>query len=323
MAAPQTQTFTSLLENAVAAVQGASRQLLDFTVGSVLRAVIESTCALALWLQAEALQIASLTRFSTSSGADADSWAADFAFERLAAQSATGPVLFARFTSTQQATLNVGQIVQTADGTQKFAVIADTSQPSFDSTQNAYILQAGISEVLATVSAVVPGSAGNVQVGFINTLGSAIPGVDTVTNLVAFTNGADAEPDAAFKARFVLYIQSLSKATPAAISAAIESVQQDVTNSLTENQMFDGTADPGNFYAVVDDGSGSPSASFLSGIANAIDLVRPIGSTFQVFGPTLIQASVQMSLTIAAGYNQAQVDGLVQSAVEDYIASLS
>src|SRR5581483_12101863 len=121
-------------------------------------------------LQAEALQIASLTRFSTSSGADADSWAADFAFERLAAQSATGPVLFARFTSTQQATLNVGQIVQTADGTQKFAVIADTSQPSFDSTQNAYILQAGISEVLATVSAVVPASSSKLGGRSANTL---------------------------------------------------------------------------------------------------------------------------------------------------------
>ena len=91
-----TQSFGVIVQNAVTAVQGAARQLLDFTVGSVLRAVVEATAAMALWLQGIALQIASLTRFSTSNGPDADSWAADFNFPRLAAQAAQGSVIFSR-----------------------------------------------------------------------------------------------------------------------------------------------------------------------------------------------------------------------------------
>lgn len=318
-----TKTFQAILEDAVAAVQGAARQLLDFTVGSILRAVMEATAAMALWLQAIALQILSLTRFSTSSGTDADTWGADFAFTRLPAQAASGPVTFSRATPTLLALIPVGTSVQTLDGSQKYTVIADTGQAAFDAAQNAYVLNAGVASISATIEAVVSSSSGNAGAGFINTMGVALAGVDAVTNPSPFENGADSETDAAFRERFVLYIAGLSKATLAAIGSAIKNIQQGVVYSITENQNFDGTPNPGFFYVVVDDGSGAPSGDFLATVGNAVDTVRPIGSSFAVFPPTLVSVDVALTLTVAAGYDKPTLSLAVQTALLTYISALT
>jgi hypothetical protein len=73
MASLQTYTFTELVSNIATAVQGSASALLDFTVGSVLRAIAEATAAVVLWLQAIILQVLTLTRASTSVGSDLDS----------------------------------------------------------------------------------------------------------------------------------------------------------------------------------------------------------------------------------------------------------
>ncbi len=73
------QNFSSLVQTMAASVQAASRQLLDLTVGSVLRAVLEANASIALWMQWLILQVLQMTRAATSTGADLDSWMADFA----------------------------------------------------------------------------------------------------------------------------------------------------------------------------------------------------------------------------------------------------
>ena len=45
------RTFNTLVQNMAAAVQAAATQLLDLTVGSTLRAVIEANASIALWMQ--------------------------------------------------------------------------------------------------------------------------------------------------------------------------------------------------------------------------------------------------------------------------------
>ncbi len=198
----QTQSFNTIVANAVAAVQGAAAQLIDFTIGSVLRAVVEAVSAIALWLQGIALQVAALTRFATSNGIDADSWAADFRFHRLARQQpSSGQVTLGRYTPTFQALIPVGTTVQTSDGTEIFAVIADITQTAYNAGLNAYVIPATTTTCTATVQATTPGTASNVAAGLINTLSPPIANVDYVTNASAFTNGAAAETDAAFRAR--------------------------------------------------------------------------------------------------------------------------
>ena len=319
----QTQSFTTIVSNAVTAIQGGSRTLIDMTVGSVLRAFVEAVAAITLWLQGIALQIAALTRFASSNGADADTWAADFGFYRLPAKSATGSVTFARFTPTAQVTIPVGTIVQTADGSQRYAVIADVAQPSYSALIGGYLLGAGVASITATVQSTATAAAANATAAFINTIGGALAGVDTVTNPAGFVNGSDAEGDTAFRARFVTYMASLSKATVTAIGNAVLAIQQGVGYTLTENLTYGGTANPGYFYVVVDDGTGSPSSIFLSTASNAIDAVRPIGSTFSVFAPVIVTASVSMTITTAAGYAHAAVVALVVAALQNYINTLA
>ena len=143
----------------------------------------------------------------------------------------------------------------------------------------------------------MPQQAANAAAGQINTLGSAIPGVDTVTNPTAFNNGADAESDAAYKGRFPAYIANLQRGTLGAINNAIASVAQGVTFTNSENMNFAGAVQLGNFSVVVASGAGAPSGPFLAAIANAINAVRPFTSTFTVNAPTILTANVVMAVT--------------------------
>ena len=105
------QNFSTVVETMAAAVQGAAAQLLDLTVGSVLRAVIEANASVVLWLQWLVVQVLAATRLATSTGADCDSFGADFGFIRLPAVAAAGQVTFARFTPSVAAFIPVGTTV--------------------------------------------------------------------------------------------------------------------------------------------------------------------------------------------------------------------
>ena len=80
----QLQSFASLVGSASAAVQGSARQLVDLTVGSTLRALLEASASIALWVQWLIVQVLQTTRAGTAEGADLDSWMADFGVARLA-----------------------------------------------------------------------------------------------------------------------------------------------------------------------------------------------------------------------------------------------
>lgn len=330
--AVSTNAFSGFVANSVAAIQGAASTLLDLTVGSVLRSFVDAYSLLALWLQAIALQVASLTRLATSFGADVDSFIADFGFAREGGTFASGPVTFARFTATAAATITAatqsgtvedpvftgGNIVQTGTGVQsgvQYRVIPDTTQAAYNAAQNAYIIPAGTSSITATVQALIAGSAGNAVAGAINTISAPIPGVDTVTNAAGFANGDDEQTDAEVKAAFPGFLQSLSSATPAAIKFAIQELGQNVDFTYTENVNLDGSPHPGFFFIIADNGTGSPPSSFITAVAAAVEAVRGDSITFGVFPPTIVPANVVM--TIVGGSNSA-----VTAALRAFINSL-
>ena len=323
MANVTTKSFTTIVSDMVTAVQGRASSLVDFAIGSVLRAFTESVASVVVWLESLILVLLTTTRASTSSGADLDSFVADFGLTRLPSQASTGQVTFARFTSTMQAIIAVGTVVQTSDGTQQFTVIADTTQTAYNAALNAYVIAAGTGSATATVQASSPGTGGNVAAGTITVIAQAVTYVDTVTNGLAFTNGANAESDQALRARFVAYIASLSKATKAAILNAVLGLGTGAACALTENYAYNGTYQPGYFYAVVDDGSGTPGSTFLSSAANAIDAVRPFTVQFSVFAPVILTANVSMTATVAAGYDPVATKATARAAVLAYIATLS
>lgn len=314
------KTFDQLVNDQVTAIQSKAQSLIDFAIGSILRAIVETNSAVALWIQGILLQLLATTRAATSSGTDLDSWGSDFGFTRLPAIAATGMVTFSRFSITLGAFIPANTQVQTSDTSpETFTVTADSTNAYWNAALNGYSVPAGTVSIAVPVLCSVAGTIGNVLAGQCNTLTGSIPGIDTVTNAAAFTSGKDAETDTAFRVRFVAYLSSLSKATKNAISAAIAAVQAGLSFTLTENYNYAGTLTPGYFYAVVDDGSGYPSSGLLASINNAIDLVRGFTITFGVYAPVLQTANVAMTV---ASVNHAADAVLAQAAVSAYIASL-
>ena len=318
-----TQDFVTLTRNSVAAIQGAARGLVDLTIGSILRAVVEANATVTLWLQGLILQLLATTRAATSSASDLDSFMLDFGVTRLSAVAASGQVAFSRFTATAQAVVPVGATVLTADGTQSFTVGTDTANAAYSAALGGYVLAAGVVSINVTVTAVKPGIQGNAVAGQISLLNAPIPGVDTVSNAAGFTNGVDAESDTALRTRFVAYIASLSKATKTAVGNAILSLKQGISYSLVENQTYGGVSQPGYFFTVIDDGTGVPGASLLSSVSNAIDVVRPVTITFGVFAPVVVNAAVAMTAAIASGYDPVATKALIVTALKNYINALT
>jgi uncharacterized phage protein gp47/JayE len=316
------RTFSVLVQNMAAAVETSATQLLDLTVGSTLRAIIEANASIALWMQWLILQVLQTTRAATSSGTDLDSWMADFSLARLPAVAATGIVTFSRFTPAAASLIPAGALVRTADGTQVFQVSADSQNVAWVTESNGYIIAAGVATLDVPVVTLTPGTAGNVLAGTISLLASAIPGIDSVSNASALQNGMDAESDEAFRARFQNFIASRSRATPMAVGYAISNIQQGLNHTIQENLDPAGQPCMGSFVVTVDDGSGSPSTALLSTVQTAIDAVRPVGSIVTVQPPTMIMANITLSVSVADETGKAQVVALVGNAINSYINSL-
>src|SRR5574340_85330 len=169
MANITTQDFSTIVRTIVTAIQGGARTLVDLTVGSILRAVVEANAAVVLWLQGLILQLLATTRAATSNGSDLDTWVADYGLTRLPAVAATGQVSFSRFTATQQAVVPIGSTVQTGDGSQQYSVTIDTANAAYSAALGGYVLAAGVSSVSVPVAAAKAGAAGNAAIGQINT----------------------------------------------------------------------------------------------------------------------------------------------------------
>jgi uncharacterized phage protein gp47/JayE len=306
-----TYDLTSLVRQQAAAIQSKASALVDMTVGSVLRAVIETNAALMLWLQSLVLGLLVKTRAATSTDDDLDSWMADFGFSRLGATYATGVVTFSRFTSGAAVTIPAGTTVQTSDGTWQYTTASDVTMSSSQKS------------VQASVTATTAGASGNAAIGGVTTIVGSVSGVDTVTNTAAFVGGADKELDAVYRARFVTYINGLSKATSSAINAAVQGVKSGLVCTITENVTYAGTSQPGHFFLVVDDGTGHPSSTLLTSVGAAVDAARGLSASTALFAPVVVSVGVTMTVTVASGYDGATVRAAVLTAITNYINSLS
>ncbi|MCX7383185.1 MAG: baseplate J/gp47 family protein, partial [Alphaproteobacteria bacterium] len=286
------------------------RGLVDVTVGSTLRAMLEASASVGLWIQWLIVQVLQTTRAATSAGGDLDSWVGDFGVARLPAVAARGVVTFGRYSAAAPVTIPAGTQLRSADGALLFAVLADAT------------MAAGIASLDVPAAAVVAGAAGNVQASAISLIAAVLPGVDTVTNAAAFQGGIDAESDDALRARFALFLDSRTRATGSAIAYAVGGVQQGLRHALLENRMADGTPMMGSFVVVVDDGSGAPSPSLLSAVGDAVEAIRPIGTVHAVQAPTVLPVTVALGVDVADGANAGAVRDAVFAAAASYVDGL-
>jgi len=317
----QTKSFSALLQDMAASTQGALGATLDFTAGSVLRALYEAVAGVFLWLQYSALQILSVTRAATSTGADLDSWMADFSFSRLPASAAAGSLTFGRFTSGAAVVIPVGTLAKSADGLLVFTVVADTANPAWNAA-GYFTLGAGVAQVTVAACAVAPGSAGNVAAGSVTLLASPLTGVDTVVNTAAFAGGMDAESDVALRNRFVFFINSRSLATRAAILFSVLSVQQGLQVAVLENVSAAGGIMPGNFLLAVGTANGVLTPVLMAQVAQAVEAVRPVGTTYSIMAPVVVSVTVSFELVMTTGVAASSVMPAVAADLSAWIAAV-
>ena len=354
MATLPTQSFQTIVANTIAGMQGRSSKLINFSTGSTLRAITEGFAGLFMWFQAMVLQLLLATRLATSTGTDVDTYAADWmtilpgsvttalpgGSPRLGAQAATGQIKLARFTAGPSAPFvpaassvttagvitNAGAhnaaTVQTTDGSQTFVVIADTTYASYSAANGGYTMPSSIGTLVVPVQAQLAGSAGNIGPNSISVINSTLVGIDTVTNLAAFANGADQESDSALKQRFSAFILGLSRGDIYGLTAAVLGAEVNVQWTLTEGYNLDGSYHPGFFFVIADDGSGSPSQGFLQTITNAANAVRPLSIQFSVFAPTVIFATPSLQIATASGYDHPTVVAQVAETIAFNINAL-
>jgi uncharacterized phage protein gp47/JayE len=320
--------IVSAMGAAVQSAASAAGLTIPLAEGSPILAILNAVAGAYLWLQWLALKVLSAARLSTSTGADVDTFVNQFGCYRLAGAGASGMATFSRYLTTSSAIIPVGTIVKTTDGTQSFTVLADSTNAAWMGTStnypNGYFqIAAGVASLAVTVQNTVAGTAGNVLAGAIGLIASVLPGVDTVTNAAAFTNGLNAESDAALQARFGLYLPALAKATPVAMESAVLAVSQNLTCAVLNNVMTIGGAEASGFFVVaVDDGSGATPSATLSAVGSAVAATQALGTTGFTVQATVIIATVVLTIQCASSVLHAATVPLVQAAIQNFIAAL-
>lgn len=314
------KTRDQFVTDEIAAVQAALPGFFEFPIGSIVRAIVDAHGTTAIWEESLVQFVLARTRLATSTGADVDSFLADFGTARLPAVNASGNVTFASFSPTQERLITVGSTVTVQDGSISFAVTPDTTNPDYDDALKAYVMAPGTPSISAKVVATVAGVIGNVAPNAITVINSPIPGVDTVTNPLAFTNGVDVQSDPAAKEFFVFYLNSLSRSTLAAINYAVMTIPQ-VTNFLTvENTNYTTQLEQlGYFYVVFDDGSGSPPPDTIAAVQNAVEEYRGLTIKYDVKGPTLVNVTVSAHIALPSGYTNPNLVTDCQTALALYV----
>lgn len=315
-----TRSFTDIIRDMSAAITSSAGGLIDISIGSVLRAILEANGAIVLWVQWLVLLTLQTTRAATSSGTDLDSWMADFSLSRLAAVASSSIATFSRYSGTTTAFVPVGTSIKTQDGSVGFVVVADSTNPAWQPSMNSYALAIGVMSIDLPITASIAGSAGNVLASTITVLASAVPGVDFVNNAIAAVGGEDPESDTALRTRFANFFASRSRATVDAIEYAISQSGQNLEYIIQENVDASGNARLGNMLIVVNDCTGSLSDSLFNSLSLSIEAVRPIGTTFSIQSPQIIQVQVSLSVELPPELSMSDIQEQLQSSISNYVS---
>lgn len=319
------QTFTQVVAQQQSAMLASASQVLDFSPGAILLALVEANGGNFLWLQAIAVSLLATTRLSTSTGNDVDTFIQDYGFQRYQGSPSSGAVTFSRNIVSIAAAVPAGSIVSvSAVNNLTFIVTVDTSNEYWNPETLSYDLASSVASIIVPVSCQINGVIGNVLVGEIDTINSIIPGVDFVTNADAYTNGSDPWSDQQTKNEFVLYIQSLSRATYEAIGYIISVTPGVVRYNLVENYNTSNVPQLGFFYAVIDDGTGNASSGLIALVTAAVENYRGLTIQYSIIAPEPTTCDVSMTVTLVTNPTESEaiVTANIQAAIIAYINSL-
>ncbi len=284
----------------IAAIQAQLPDTYQFTLGSIVLAIVEAHGATAIWEESLIQFVLARTRLATSQGTDCDTFVADFGLSRLPAVAATTSVIFSSYSVNQQRIVPVGATVTTQAGITSavsYAVTIDITNPAYNPLVNGYVMAINTPSVTVPVQCTVAGIVGNVPANTVTVINSPIPSIDTVTNPSPVDTGLPAQTDTQLRTYFVAYLNGLARATQTALGFAIQSVQEGLEYLIVENTDYASQTEVlGQFYAIVDDGSGDPPDQLLTQVRTALNNYRGLSIRYAVYPPIIVDATVTATI---------------------------
>lgn len=181
---------------------------------------------------------------------------------------------------------------------------------------------AGIVGKAVTMTADTAGLLGNVSALAVTKINTPLVGVATVTNLAAFSGGADEETDDARKKRFQAYVSGLARGTKPAVEFGAKTVTGCV-KALALDLDDDVTIPTGTIKLYIADSAGTADGTLLTNVGLAIEAYKPAGSSVIIAAPSVVPINVTAVLTVAAGFNKDTLVASVKQQLTDFIANLN
>lgn len=196
----RTKNFKEIVSGMLGHARATQTRITDFNVGAVARVMFEAPGA-------EIDELYQMYAQGLIEGIPTAIYRS-FDFPLLPARSASGVLRFsAAADHPAPITVPVGALASSRSG-QRYQ------------TAEQGVIQVGQSFVDVLASAVEPGLPGNAAENTIDRRISSISGLSGVTNPQPFSNGAGKETEAERRLRFIEYVKTLAKATPAALRYA-------------------------------------------------------------------------------------------------------
>lgn len=266
----QIKNFVSITASMINYMKATQAKITDFNVGSVARTLVE----------APAVEIDELYQqmFIGLREAIPVSVYNSFGFGALPAEAASGVMRFSCLVAAvADVLIPAGTSVRAPSGTYKYATLIDAK------------LLAGHTYVDVMTYCDATGSATNAHSGTLTEIVSPISGVDSASNLIAFTTGRDAETDAERKSRFQGFIASISRGTTSAVMyGAKQANLKDINGLVIEDVQFVKIVEPyltdvlqpiGLALCYIHNGGSGTSASLVTEAQKIIDGYRMVDGT--------------------------------------------
>jgi uncharacterized phage protein gp47/JayE len=227
----------------------ARTDLSDVTDTSVFKKILAATSRELDEAYYQMTRLNDLFDLQKAAGEDLDERAKEIqpgTMKRIQARRAVGTVVFTRVATVGDVIIPVNTLLKTADG------------KIFKTTLQSVILNGQHNSVSVPTIADVAGADGNVPGNTIIKFGSKIPGVDSVTNGTAFSQGRDQETDDSFRTRILNFISSLSRCPPQALEFAAVGTEDTVSGkAVIFAHIFEDPVNLGLVTLYIDDGAGT------------------------------------------------------------------
>lgn len=196
----------------------------------------------------------------------------------------------------KEATQSVGNVVVKGNGTVPVGTLFQTEAGvSFTTTTTTTAVK---NEATIPVQCIEAGTVGNVGPNTITVIPMSIPGITSVTNPEAMTDGFDQESDDDLYDRFHFHV--MQPATSGNCNDYIEWASSIAgVGHVKVLPIWNG---PGTVKVLVTDANGEPaSPTLLDKVIAYIESVRPIGPEVTVVAPSLFDLTIKLTVTSGSG----------------------